>query len=94
MRRILYVLSGAIFGFLLHQGRVTDYDAIANMFLFREFQLMGVMGTAIATAAVGFAWLRRREGFAAASEFKPKALNAGVLAGSLLFGVGWALSGS
>jgi uncharacterized membrane protein YedE/YeeE len=94
MRRIFYVLSGAVFGFLLHQGRVTDYDAITGMFLFRDFQLMGVMGTAIGTAAVGFAWLNRRQGVSRSSEFAPKSIHAGVLCGSLLFGAGWALSGT
>jgi hypothetical protein len=94
MRAILYVLSGALFGFLLRQARATDYDAIVGMFLFRDLHLMGVMGTAIGTAAVGLLLLRRRAGLAASSDFKPKALNAGVVGGSLVFGVGWALSGT
>jgi uncharacterized membrane protein YedE/YeeE len=94
VRAILFVLSGALFGFLLRQARATDYDAIAGMFLFRDFHLMGVMGAAIGTAALGFFFLRRRGRLAQSSDFRPKALNSGVVAGSLIFGVGWALSGT
>lgn len=94
MKALFHVLSGAVFGFLLVQARATDFDAIAGMFLFRDFHLMGVMGAAIGTAALGFALLRRRLGPSSSPDFKPKALNAGVVGGSLLFGVGWALSGT
>ena len=94
MRGILYVLSGAVFGLLLRQGRATDYDAIEGIFLFRDFHLVGVIGSAIATAAVGLLLLRRRPGYQDMAEFKPKRLDAGVIAGSLVFGVGWALSGT
>jgi hypothetical protein len=92
MRGLLYVLSGALFGFLLSRARATDYDAIAGMFLFRDLHLMGVMGSAIGTAALGFLLLRR--GGWTSPDFKPKLLHAGVVAGGLLFGVGWALSGT
>ncbi|MBI3855688.1 MAG: YeeE/YedE family protein [Planctomycetes bacterium] len=97
MRLLLYVVWGALFGFLLHQARVTDYDAILNMFLLRDFHLMGVMGSAIAVAALGLAVLRRRARSSPSgepTELRPKALHGGVIAGSLLFGIGWALSGA
>ena len=94
MRALGFVLSGAVFGFLLRQARVTDYDAIAGMFLFRDFHLMGVMGSAIAVAAAGLAVFRRSPRLAGSADFKPKTLDAGVVAGSIVFGVGWALSGS
>jgi uncharacterized protein len=97
MRALKYVLWGAGFGFLLHQARVTDYDAILGMFLFRDFHLMGVMGGAIATASLGL-WIVRRRARVAPngepSENRPKALNGGAVAGSLIFGVGWALCGA
>jgi len=97
MGALKYVLWGAGFGFLLHQARVTDYDAILGMFLFREFHLMGVMGGAIATASLGL-WIVRRRARVTPngepSENRPKALSGGVVAGSLIFGVGWALCGA
>ena len=97
MGGLLYVLWGASFGFLLHQARVTDYDAILGMFLLRDAHLMGVMGSAIAVAAAGL-WLvrarSRQTPLGEPAELRPKLLNAGVVAGSLIFGVGWALSGA
>ena len=94
MGRILHVLAGAVFGFLLSQARATDYDAIAGMFLFRDFHLMGVMGAAIGTAALGFLLLRRNAAFRGSTDFRPKTLDGGVVAGSLVFGAGWALTGT
>jgi uncharacterized protein len=94
MRRVLHVLAGAVFGFLLSRARATDYDAIAEMFLFRDLHLMGVMGAAIGTGALGFLFLRGRAPFRAAPDFRPKTLTPGVVAGSLIFGAGWALSGT
>jgi uncharacterized membrane protein YedE/YeeE len=97
MAALKYVLWGAGFGFLLHQARVTDYNAILGMFLFRDFHLMGVMGGAIATASLGL-WIVRRRARSRPNgepvEIRAKALNAGVVAGSLIFGVGWALCGA
>ena len=97
MGALKYVLWGAGFGFLLHQARVTDYDAILGMFLFRDFHLMGVMAGAIATAALGL-WVVRRRARSSPNgeptENRPKLLNGGVVAGSLVFGVGWALCGA
>lgn len=90
-----HLFWGALFGFLLHQARVTDYDTILGLFLLRDFHLMGVMGGAIAITAVGIALLRRRRSAAPDGEpNKPKTLNAGVVAGALIFGLGWALSGA
>jgi uncharacterized membrane protein YedE/YeeE len=97
MGALKYVLWGAGFGFLLHQARVTDYDAILGMFLFRDFHLMGVMGGAIATAALGL-WVVRRRARSSPNgeptENPQRVLNGGVVAGSLIFGGGWALCGA
>jgi uncharacterized membrane protein YedE/YeeE len=97
MGALKYLLWGAGFGFLLHQARVTDYDAILGMFLFRDFHLMGVMASAIATAALGL-WIVRRRARSLPNgepaETRTKTLEGGTVAGSLIFGVGWALSGA
>ena len=50
--RYSFILFGALFGFLLSRAGATTYDFYANLFLFKDLQLMGVMATA---AAVGFA---------------------------------------
>jgi uncharacterized protein len=88
---------GVLFGFLLTRVGATDYDAISGMFALADFHLVGVMGLAIAVAAVGFALFRRfglraRGGAPLALAKKP--YTPGVVWGGLLFGVGWAVAGT
>jgi uncharacterized membrane protein YedE/YeeE len=75
----------------------TSYDAIAGMFLLQDLHLVGVIGIAIATSALGFAFLRRsgaRARNGAALALQPKPVQRGLVVGGLLFGVGWALTGT
>ncbi len=93
----LYLLFGALFGFLLSRARVTDYETMMALFRFQDFHVGGVMGVAIATAALGLAWLKRRGGTAIAGcpiELGTKPMQRGLFAKSLVFGAGWALSGA
>jgi uncharacterized membrane protein YedE/YeeE len=91
VKRGVFLLAGAVFGFLLARARATDYAAIQGMFLLTDLHLVGVIGVAIATAAAGIALLRSR-GLAAGLARKP--YHKAVLAGGLVFGVGWGLSGT
>jgi uncharacterized protein len=88
---------GLLFGFILSRVGATSYDAIANMFLLRDLQLMGVIGLAILVGGVGL-WLFRHFGVRSASggqlEMAQKPRSAGNLFGGLLFGAGWALAGA
>jgi len=92
-----YVLFGLLFGFVLSRIGATDYDAIAGMFLLTDLHLMGVIGTAVALCAAGFA-LARRFGVSSLRgeplELGKKPMVPGLVVGALLFGVGWALSGT
>lgn len=92
-----YLLFGLLFGFALSRSGATDYDAIAGMFLLQDLRLMGVIGVAILLAAPAFAWLRRRRiagPIDCAISLKPKPRKAGNIVGGLLFGAGWALTGT
>lgn len=92
-----YLGFGLLFGFVLVRSGATNPDLIAGMFLLENLHLMGVIGVAIALAAVGFAWIRKR-GVAGADgkplKLQPKPRTAGNLWGGLLFGAGWALTGT
>jgi uncharacterized membrane protein YedE/YeeE len=95
---MVYVLFGAAFGFALSRARATDPDAIAGMFRLQDLHLMGVIVVAIAVSALGLAVVRRRARRPAlagcAMEVTPKPFHSGVVPGGLLFGAGWALSGT
>lgn len=86
----LAVVFGAVFGFLLHRGRVADYDTIVRQFLFRDFTVLKIMMTAIIVGGVGvFALVQ-----AGHAKFNIK--DADMLAvalGAAIFGVGMVIYG-
>src|SRR6185295_2792000 len=64
-----------------------------------SFHMYGVIGSAIAVAMAGLAWIRRRQAKAASGEpivIPPKQLGRGVryVVGGTLFGLGWGLTGA
>src|ERR1700741_3582072 len=92
---LVYLVLGAIFGFILSRSGAADYNYIQAMFLFTSFQLYGIIGTAIAITAPGI-WLIKRYGRTALGrpisiELKPQ--HRGNIAGGALFGIGWSMCG-
>ena len=92
---LLYVLLGTMFGFILSRSGAADYNYIQAMFLFTNFQLYGIIGTAVAITAPGI-WLIKRYGRTVlgrpiAIELKPR--HRGNIVGGLLFGIGWSMAG-
>jgi hypothetical protein len=93
----LYLALGALFGFLLSRAGVTDYPRMLDLFRFRDLHVGGVMGVAIAVSALGLCWLVRKRSNAVigcALELAPKPMRPRLFALSLVFGVGWALTGA
>lgn len=93
--RTLYLVLGAVFGFILSRSGAADYNYIQTMFLFESVQLYGIIGTAVMVTAAGL-WLLKRGGRTAvgrpiAIDLKP--LHGGNVVGGLLFGVGWSMAG-
>ena len=92
----LFTLAfGIAFGFVLSQSGATDYQVIQEMFLFRDIQLYGIIGTAVCVIAPGLWWLKRhgRALGGAPIVVNPKPRHRGNALGGLLFGVGWSLTG-
>jgi uncharacterized membrane protein YedE/YeeE len=87
---VLAVVLGFIFGWLLHLGRVTDYNVIVNQFRLRDFTVLKVMLTAIVVGGVGVLVLKRNE--LASYHVKPADMLA-VGIGAALFGAGMVLYG-
>lgn len=87
---ILGLLSGIVFGVLLHKGRVAKFAVIVGQLLLRDWTIVKVMATAVAVGSVGVYALVSMG--MATLHIKP-ALIGGLLAGGLLFGVGLALFG-
>ncbi|MBX3661620.1 MAG: YeeE/YedE family protein [Burkholderiales bacterium] len=87
---ILAVLFGAAFGWLLHRGRLLDYDVIINQFRFRDFTVLKVMFTAIVVGGIGVLVLVNL----GAAKFHVRDANMlGTIIGAAIFGVGMVLYG-
>jgi hypothetical protein len=94
---LVFILFGFFFGYFLSKSRATDYDSIQDMFRFKDFQLYGVIGTAILVVAAGLFLTHRFKKptlSGKALDWKPLKFEPHRLIGALLFGAGWALAGS
>ncbi len=92
---LLYIILGAAFGFFLSRSGASDYDFIQGMFLLTNFQLYGIIGSAVALTAPGL-YLIKRYGRSANGEpivIELKPLHRGNAYGGALFGIGWAVTG-
>ncbi|TAK76582.1 MAG: YeeE/YedE family protein [Dehalococcoidia bacterium] len=92
---LLYLGLGTLFGFVLSRSGAADYNFIQGMFLFTNFQLYGIIGSAVAFTAPSL-WLLKRYGKTLTGkplviELKPG--HRGNVVGGLLFGVGWSITG-
>jgi len=94
--KYLFLPLGALFGFLLSRAGATTYDYYAELFLFRDLQLMWVSGAAVLVGAPLLLLLKRARARAlfdgAPIQFQPKPMRRGLWSGSLILGVGWGLS--
>lgn len=97
---VLLLALGVGFGVVLMKAEVVSWYRIFEMFRFDSFHLYGVIGSAVATAALGIELLRRlglrsREG--RPIEIPGKAHTpwfARYLLGGTVFGLGWGLLGA
>jgi uncharacterized protein len=92
---LFYLALGTAFGFVLSRSGAADYNFVQGMFLFEEFQLYGIIATAVLLGAVGIRAIKWRgrtiAGRPIAIELKP--LHRGNAIGGLIFGIGWSLAG-
>jgi uncharacterized membrane protein YedE/YeeE len=90
-------LFGMLFGFILSRAGATDFDAIIEMFALKDGHIVGTMGVAVLIAGLGLWWMRRR-GVACPQgchiTAKRKARKPGNVVGGVIFGAGWALTGT
>lgn len=93
---IIALGMGALFGFLMSRAGATTYDFHAQMFLFQDFQLMEVIGTAVLVAMLGVFTLRHFQVNAIVTkkpvDFVKKPYQQGLVLGALLFGIGWGMT--
>jgi len=97
MRAFLHLALGTLFGVALVRSGSADFDAMREMFLFRDFHLFGVALVTTTVAALAFAVARRRPWRSVSGapiRWTPRPVHAGSVAGAVIFGLGWAVSGA
>jgi uncharacterized protein len=99
MTLIPYFVLGTVFGAVLLEAEVISWFRIQEMFRFEAFHMYGVIGAAVATAAVSLLAIKRlglRDADGTRLGLAPKPLGTGVryAAGGTIFGLGWALTGA
>ena len=97
MMKMINLVIGIAFGFLMSKAGATDFDYYAKLFLFEDLQLLWVIATAILVGIPGVILLKKMEtksAFGQPIEFEAKPWRDGLVWGALVFGMGWGLTGS
>ncbi|MDE2995430.1 MAG: YeeE/YedE thiosulfate transporter family protein [Bacteroidota bacterium] len=98
-RLLPYLLVGIYFGIIFTKSEVISWYRIQEMFRFQAFHMYGIIGSAIAVAAISVQVIKRK-GIRAfdGSEINipPKVMGSGTRywLGGTFFGLGWALTGA
>jgi uncharacterized membrane protein YedE/YeeE len=75
-------------GVTLSMSGFASFDQVHDMFTFQDFNLIFVFGLAVVLNMLGFFLLARNKKLA------KKTYTSGTIPGSILFGLGWALTGA
>jgi uncharacterized membrane protein YedE/YeeE len=95
----IYLFLGVAFGTVLTKSEVLSWFRIQEMFRFQSFRMYGIIGMAIATAALSLALMKRFRFRSFSGELvslPDKHLGSGTryVLGGTIFGLGWALTGA
>ena len=85
---LLYILFGIGMGITLSLGGLSDFEQIHTLFLLQNIPLLLVFCGAIGLSMLGFCTLCRKR------DIPKKTYNGGTIPGSIMFGVGWAMTGA
>ena len=97
MKKFLFVLIGTVFGITLMKAEAVSWFRMQEMFRFQGFQMFGIFMTAIPTAALSVFLLRTfkiKTIDGESIQILKKKFNWGYVYGSILFGIGWGLTGA
>lgn len=85
---ILYATFGVAMGIILSMGGFADFEQVHSLFLLQNLPLLMVFIGAIGLSMAGFTI------FFGKRDIARKTYNSGTIPGSIMFGVGWAMTGA
>lgn len=85
---IYYSIMGMLFGIILTKIGFADYDELFKMFSFTDFRMLFSFAGGVTLAMVVLLLFRRQ------LPSQKKLSHPGIVPGSILFGVGWAICGA
>lgn len=92
-----YLVVGIAFGIVFVKAEIISWFRIQEMFRLQSFFMYGVIGTAVVVGMLSV-WLIKKYNIKTMSgetiKFEDKTFNKGQIYGSLIFGIGWAITGA
>ena len=96
---IIYLILGIFFGIVLVKSEAVSWFRIQEMFRFQSFHMYGIIGTAVAVAAVSLLLIRKLDiksisGESVTIQRREYEGGKSQIFGGIIFGAGWALLGA
>ena len=94
--RLVHLFFGGLFGVALAKNGAADFDAMMRMFRFEDFHLFGVAIVTTLASMIGLGLVQRHRRIHGMPRYRVTVRNMhrGSVLGALIFGVGWAVSGT
>jgi len=92
-----YTFIGMLFGIIFVKAEIISWFRIQEMFKFQSFHMFGVIGTAVTVGTISVAIIKKYNIKTIKGEkiiIVPKPFTKGQIYGSLLFGLGWVMTGA
>ena len=94
---IKYAVVGMLFGIVFVKAEIISWFRIQEMFRLQNFHMYGVIGTAVFVGIISVALIKKYKIKTIQGEniiIVPKSFSKGQIYGSLIFGLGWAMTGA
>lgn len=92
-----YALVGIVFGIVFAKAEIISWFRIQEMFQLTSFHMYGVIGTAVIVAAISVFIIKKfkiKTIYGEEIRIEKKKFHKGNIYGSLIFGLGWAITGA